>query len=199
VTVVQARRLAFGGSDLYAIEGRVGIPSTNEGLMIVPKGSTRKGYLLEPGTVLDLFPEYGGTGAAVELMAQVAVELPELRPLTQERLEQLPREDTDEVTLAVYGTHPMFGAPECVWLFTAYWDVDDILDREVLLIPPRYGVSENGSMYGRDLLRFNVGEVVDFEPLTWAAAYELTSVADHHEAVRYALSDLKGRDDAAAA
>ena len=198
-TIVGPRPLAFGGSDLYAIEGRIGIPRSNDGLMIVPKGSTKKGYLIPPRSVIDLFDGYGGTEAAVELTAQVQSALPELKPLTQERLEQLPRADTDEVTLAVYGTNGNWGAPESLWLFTTYWDVDDILDREILLVPPAYATSEAGSMFGRDLLRMNVGEVVGFEPLPWPAAYDLTMVADHHEAVRFALSDAKGRDDVAAA
>ena len=111
---------------------------------------------------------------------------PTLKKLTQERLEQLPGEGGGEgeiCSLAVFGGNPLFGAHDCLWLIGEYWPEDDICDRNVLLIRPEFGISEHGSCYGQDLLRNRaVGEVVGFEPITFAEAIGLCDL-DFEEAV----------------
>jgi hypothetical protein len=83
----------------------------------------------------------------------------------------------------VFGSNPLFGATDCLWLIGEYWPEDDICDRNVLLIRPEFGTSEHGSCYGRDLLRNRaLGEVVGFEPIPFDQAIKLCNL-DFDEAL----------------
>jgi hypothetical protein len=113
----------------------------------------------------------------------VVAEYPKLVNLTQARLEQLPARDSGVCSLAVFGSNPLFGAHDCLWLIGEYWPEDDICDTNVLLIRPEYGCSEPGSCYGRDLLNNRaLGEVVGFEPIPFGEAIALCNL-DFDEAL----------------
>jgi len=151
----------------------------SQGVAILPKGKRTKGFRVDPGKVIDVFG-----GWCVDEVSEFVAEMrgahyPELRNLTQERLEELPGEDQGPsvCSLAVFGSNPLFGATDCIWLIGEYWPEDDICDRNVLLIRPEFGTSEPGSCYGRDLLRNRaLGEIVGFEPISFSEAIELCNV-----------------------
>lgn len=171
VTLIITGENAFGSGIAIAREGKLFIGASG-GLAILPKGARSKGYRVDPAKVLDVFAGYSAELAA-ETVALVRAQYPQLRNLTQERLEQLPR-DSDVCSLAVFGSNPMWGAPDCLWLIGEYWPEDDICDTNVLLIRPEFGTSESGSCYGRDLLRNQaLGEVIGFEPIPFSQAIEL--------------------------
>jgi hypothetical protein len=174
VTLILGGENMIGSGMVIAREGRL-FQGSRGGIAILPKGKRSKGYRVEPDKVIDVLPGWVDNEAA-ELVAQVRSHYPSLVNLTQERLEQLPREGQgpEVCSLAVFGSNPLFGAKDCLWLIGEYWPEDDICDRNVLLIRPEFGVSESGSCYGRDLLRNRaLGEVVGFEPIPFGQAIEL--------------------------
>lgn len=85
--------------------------------------------------------------------------LPQLTELVKERLAQLPISSRD-CTLAVFCTWPLPHAtvPGAIWLLHSYLPGD--IAEGVLLVRSEAGVSEHGSVLGRELLRIG-GEIVD--------------------------------------
>ena len=82
----------------------------------------------------------------------------------------------------MFGTHrmPDGPAPASVWLIESYLAEDDIV-QGVLIIRPEHGFSENGSVYGKDLIGMG-GEVVDFAGVSFRDALALCD-KDHEEAL----------------
>jgi len=170
VTLILGGENMLGSQMLVAREGR--LFQGQRGLAVLPKGKRSKGYGVDPERVLDVFPGWCANVAEANVMA-VRHCYPELINLTQERLQQLPR-DSDTCSLALLGTNRVFGGADCIWLIGEYWPEDDICDTNVLLIRPQYGVSEHGSCYGRDLLSNRaLGEIVGFEPISFGEAVAL--------------------------
>ena len=183
VTLVLGGESMMGGGLVIAREGK--LFQGSQGVAILPKGKRTKGFRVDPGKVIDVFG-----GWCVDEVSEFVAEMrgahyPKLRNLTQERLEELPGEDQGPsvCSLAVFGSNPLFGATDCIWLIGEYWPEDDICDRNVLLIRPEFGTSESGSCYGRDLLRNRaLGEIVGFEPISFAEAISLCNI-DFDEAL----------------
>lgn len=186
VTLIYGGENMVGAGSINAWEGTL-FKGSSGNLAILPKGKRSKGYKVEADRVLDVLPGYN-VAEATEIVATVRGLYPELEPLTQEQLEALPGEDeTDMCSLAVFGSHPLFGSHDALWLIGEYWPSDDICDRSVLLIRPEHGCSEHGSIYGRDLLRnLAIGVVASFKPISFGEAVELCSL-DYDEAVAQAL------------
>jgi hypothetical protein len=187
VTVLVSGENAFGGGQVKAEEGR--IFRGTRGIAILPKGKTKNGHTL--ANVLDVFEGYGHTGDLGELVEQAKSHVPKLKPLTRERFAELPRPDlsTDQsppCTLAVYGSYPtpVGIAPASLFVFTEYEPEDDIVDG-MLYVSPEYGTSEHGSQYGSQMLSMNVGEVVDFEPISFREAIKLDD--DYDESIARVL------------
>jgi hypothetical protein len=180
VTLVQTGENMFGASMIVTREGK--LFDGSRGVAILPKGARKNGYGVDSSKLLAAFDGWVADQAK-EHVAGIRSLFPELKPLTQERLLELPGEGKGgDLTLAVFGTHTLFGAADCLFLLNEYWPEDDILDRGVLLIRPSHGESESGSFYGRDLLSMPVGEVVGFKPLSFKEGLELTNL-DHAEAL----------------
>ena len=174
VTLILGGENIVGSGLMVAREGRL-FESTNGRVAILPKGKRSRGYRVDPEKVIDLLPGWVADEAQ-GLVAQVRDLYPTLVNLTQERLEQLPREGQgpEVCSLAVFGSNRLFGATECIWLIGEYWPEDDICDRNVMLIRPEFGFSEHGSCYGRDLLSNRaLGEIVGFQPITFSEAIAL--------------------------
>lgn len=175
VTLVLGGENMLGSGMMIAREGKL-FRGSSGGIAILPKGKRTKGFRVDPSKVVDVFE-----GWVVDEVSAFVAEIrgahyPVLRNLTQERLEQLPGEDQgpEVCSLAVFGSNPLFGATDCLWLIGEYWPEDDICDRNVLLIRPEFGTSEHGSCYGRDLLRNRaLGEVVGFESISFSEAIGL--------------------------
>jgi len=74
---------------------------------------------------------------------------------------------------------PHATAPGAIWLLHSYLPGDDIAEG-VLLVRPELGVSEHGSVFGRQLLQLG-GEIVDAPVVPWREALRL--VDDDHAAV----------------
>jgi hypothetical protein len=175
----------FGAKMLLAREGTLFEGSTGA-LALMPKGARKKGIRIDPERVL-AYVDGWNTPELAERVEQVRARFPELRKLTRERLLELPRTKlgkSPDCTLCVFGTWqtPEGTATDAVWLIGEYEPEDDIVDGCVLLIRPRFGVSEHGSVFGRELLNAAVGEVVGFEPITFREALALTEI-DHDEAL----------------
>lgn len=187
VTLVQHGENFIGGGVLAAEEGR--LFKTSSGVLgILPKGKRSKGLRVKPDNVLDLIPGWAADEAA-KLVGQVREHMPTLRPLTQERLLELPS-NSDTISLCVFGEHhlPDSRQADALWLIRNYLRGDDIVEG-VLLCRPEHGVSENGSIWGRQLLGSNVGEVGGFSPITFAEAIELCD-ADFDEAYAQIMGAL---------
>jgi hypothetical protein len=187
VTLVQHGSNMLGAEMIRVQEGRL-FPG-RLGLAILPKGRRKKGFVVDPHKVLEVV-EGWDVGEAEERVMVVRSQFPQLRPLTQERLLELPRHGSGkDCSMAVFGSHPLFGSHDALWLVGEYWPTDDIVERCVLLLRPEHGYSESGSVFGSQLLNMPVGEVVDFEPIAWADALELTSM-EYDEAFARALPNV---------
>jgi len=178
VTLVQAGSNMFGGGLLNAQEGKL-FESTG-GLGILPKGARSKGFRVTPSKVLDVFPGYA-TADAVEMVSKVRAHFPKLTPLTQERFRELPFE-SETLSLCMFGTYrmPDTDCPGSIYLASNYMAEDDILEG-VVLLRPGHGFSEHGSVWGQQILRFSMGEVVGFEPISFAEGIHLCDL-DFEEA-----------------
>jgi hypothetical protein len=163
------RELACLSGTLHDLDGRPAI---------VPKGNRSRGYDLSGvargGRLLDVELGYSGGLALAERVATVRAELPNLRPLTRDRLQQLPVEGA-ECALAIFGTYLLLGeqVPGVIWLCHSYDPEFDIVDL-VLVVRPEHGTSEHGSAYGRDLLSMQVGEAPAFQGIPFGDALALT-------------------------
>lgn len=154
----------------------------------LPKGKRSKGFGLRAEDVLDLVKGYNGQAELTRRVQDVRARFPEVKALTQERLDALPSRSND-CTLGVFGTlHMPDGAicTDAVWLLDSYLNGEgnDIVEG-VLYVRPDVGISEHGSVYGRDLLRFG-GEIIDLPPTTLAQALAMTDW-DHDDLLAYIL------------
>jgi hypothetical protein len=182
VTLIGKGENFLGAPAIWAVEGRI-FPGSSGNLAILPKGSRKRGLRLRPSEIVDVLDGFDA-GAAQALALQAKAALPELKPLTLERLQELPPIEfgvSPDATLAVFGSYrlPDAEATDCVWLLHSY-DPEGIVEG-FLLIRPEHGVSEHGSVCSDVLLRLPVGEVVGFEPISFAAGVELTDL-DYDEA-----------------
>lgn len=185
VTLILGGENMLGSGMLVAREGR--LFKSPRGLAILPKGKRSKGFMVDPERVLDVF-EGWVTNVAEANVNAVRGMYPELRNLTQERLNHLPQHPAHpHCTMALLGRNPVFGGADCIWLIGEYWPDDDICETNVLLIRPEYGVSEHGSCYGQDLLRNRqLGEIIDFEPIPFGEAVKLCDL-DFDEAFEHVI------------
>ena len=189
VTLVWRGENVFGAGMLKAREGRLFEGNRTGQLALMPKGARRNGYVIDTAKVIDVLDGYAGVEAK-SLAEQVRAHFPKVRKLTRERLLELPGETDDRqpCKLALFGTHrlPDSETYDAIWLINSYWPDDDIVEG-VLLVRPEHGTSEHGSVYGQQLLHgLPVGEVVDFESLSWAEAVRLCEL-DFDEASAIAL------------
>ena len=183
VTLIQHGENMLGGGLLVAQEGKLFIGSSGFG--ILPKGARRHGFRVRPENVLDLFPGYS-TAAAVEMVAKVRSHFPILKPLTLERLKELPT-NSETLSLCMFGSYQMPDSTQAdaLYLASEYWPNDDILEG-VVLLRPETGISENGSAYGRQFLNGLFGEVEGFEPISFAEGLHLCNL-DFEEAYEQVL------------
>lgn len=168
VTLIAVGENMLGARAIVAREGKL-FAGSRAPVGILPKGKRTKGYVVNADDVLDILPGYAA-GDASGIIDGLVGKFPRLKPLTQERLEELPRESS-VCSMALFGSNRLWKAPDCIWLIGEYWPDDDICDTNVLLIRPEYAFSESGSCYGRELLANRaLGEVVDFEPISFGEA-----------------------------
>ena len=186
VTLVRTGENMVGGGLFVAQEGK--LFATPSGLGILPKGARSKGFRVQPEKVLDVFPGYD-TDSAIEVVGRVRSYFPQVRQLTQERLEEMPSqygETSHALGLCLFGTYRMPDGhqTDALVLMGEYDKENDIVDGGVVLLRPSVGVSEHGSAYGRDLLHTHVlGEVVGYEPISFAEGIELCNL-EFEEAYR---------------
>lgn len=173
VTIVQTGGNVMGAGLINAQEGK--LFEGQGGLGILPKGARSKGFRVDPRKVLDVLPGYS-TEEAAKLVRAARDHFPVVKPLTQERLNELPA-NSDTLSLCVFGTYPMpdTPAPGSIYLVSNYMSEDDIIEG-VLLIRPEYGVSEHGSVWGRALARGRFGEVVGYDPISFAEGLRLCNM-----------------------
>jgi hypothetical protein len=186
VTVVMHGENMIGGASITAIEGTLK-RGRSARYMILPKRKRTNGYRVDPANVLDIFPGYSAD-AAKALMEQARSHFPKLRQLTPERLEELPFESST-VSLCLFGSYHMPDdiQRDAIVLAAEYDKENDIVDGGVVLVRPQYGVSEHGSVYGQYLLHWKLGEVVDFQPISFAEALALCEL-DFDEAYARVIS-----------
>jgi hypothetical protein len=151
------------GENLLGARAIVASPGTifkGSRLGLLPKGKRRHGFAISADRILDVEAGFAGVEVLRQRVAAVRATLPQLRELTLQRLARLPTHGRD-CTLAVFGTWrlPQTTAPGAIWLLHSYLPGDDIAEG-VLLVRSAAGVSEHGSVLGRELLRIG-GEIVD--------------------------------------
>jgi len=184
VTIVRTGTNMMGCGLLVAQEGK--LFEGSQGYAILPKGARKKGYRVNPDEVLAVIDGYR-TDIALAMCETVTNRLPKLDKLTQERLESLPAPGSSEVgtpvSLAVFGTWrmPDGDCPGAIWLCGEYDKEHDIVDGCVILLRPEHGESEHGSVYGRQLLSGQFGEIVGFQPMPFGDAVKLCNL-DFEEA-----------------
>lgn len=188
VTVITWGENMFGARMIKAHEGRV--KDVGGRLAWMPKGARTRGFYLNAGKVLAWYDGWN-TDLAAEGNRIVTEFFPKLEPLTLDDLLALPSssDERNHPKLAVFGTNPIFEAPSCVWLIGSYDPDDDIVDDSVLLIDSRFGVSEHGSSYGQQLLRFPVGVITGWKGCTFREALRLCDVS-HEEALRTVFANV---------
>lgn len=179
VTLVQTGENMLGGGLLVAQEGKL-FSGSQGGFGILPKGARSKGYRVRSDKVLDVFHGYA-TEQAVELAKFVRSHFPQVKPLTQERLRELPT-NSETLSLCMFGSYRMPDSTQtdALYLASEYWPEDDILEG-IVLLRPETGVSEHGSAYGRQFVNGLFGEVVNFEPISMAEGFHLCEL-DFEEA-----------------
>lgn len=179
VTLIQAGQNMLGGGILAAQEGKL-FTSSRGGYGILPKGARKKGYRVKPEETLDVLMGYS-TAEAVELVQRVRSRFPQLKALTQDRLKELPT-NSETLSLCMFGSYRMPDATQtdALYLASEYWPQEDIIEG-VVLLRPSVGVSENGSAYGRQFVNGLFGEVVGFEPISFAEGIHLCNL-DFEEA-----------------
>lgn len=179
VTLVQSGENYIGGRLLNAQEGK--LFTGTRGYGILPKGARSKGFVVRPEKVVDVLPGYA-TDEAVKLVAEVRAKLPVLKPLTQERLDELPY-SSQTLSLCLFGGYatPEGVQPDAIYLASGYYGQEDDIVEGVVLLRPEYGFSEHGSIYGKQLLGLPMGEVVGFQPISFAEGIKLCDV-DYDEA-----------------
>lgn len=174
VTLVKAGENMIGGGVIVAHEGTLMIGGSGH-VMLLPKRARRKGYGIDYKGLLDVIPGYS-TAKAQGLVVQAREHFPKLRKITPERLQEMPS-NSSTLSLCAFGTHRLPDSEQVDALFLAceYMASEDIVDASVLLVRPEHGVSEHGSMWGRQLMD-SFGEVEGFEPISFAEGLELCNV-----------------------
>lgn len=172
VTIVKHGSNMIGGEMIVAQEGTVF--AVNGGFALLPKRARTKGYRI--GSLLDMFPGYSAAEAQA-VVDKVRSHFPQLKPLTQERLNELPS-NSETLTLCAFGSYRMPDSTQAdaIVLVGEYLREDDILDGGVVLMRPEYGVSEHGSFYGQQLLGGRFGEVVGYQPISFAEGLHLCNL-----------------------
>lgn len=179
VTLVRTGDNVLGGGLLVAEEGKLFQSASGFGLL--PKGARSKGWRIYPEKVLDVFPGYD-SASAVEVAGRVREHFPKLKPLTRERLEELPT-NSETLSLCLFGTYQMPDSAQCdaLYLASEYWPEDDIVEG-IVLLRPQHGFSESGSRYGDQLVYKDIlGVVEGFEPISFAEGIHLCNL-DFEEA-----------------
>lgn len=188
VTYLRAASGTYGATSIIAEEGTVFETSRSDCIVaILPKGKRTNGHGITASmNILDCIDGYK-TAELERRVQEVRARFPQLKKLTQERLNALPSR-SNICSLAVFGTHrmPDATATDAVWLLHSYQngDGDDIVEG-VLFVRPDVGFSEHGSVYGRDLLRFG-GEIIDAPEVTLAQAMAMTDW-DHDDVLAHIL------------
>lgn len=179
VTLVQAGETMLGARLLIAQEGKL-FTSSRGGYGILPKGARSKGFKVREDELLDVLPGYDTAGAEA-YVRMVRQHFPTLGPLTLERLKELPT-NSEELRMCAFGSYrmPDSTATDALYLFSEYWPEEDIVEG-VLLIRPEHGFSEHGSAYGRQFYGGHFGEVLGFEPISFAEGIHLCNL-DFEEA-----------------
>ncbi len=169
VTLLRVGENMLGARAIVASPGTIFRGSR---LALLPKGKRRHGFGISADSVLDVEPGYAGVEVLRQRVAAVRATLPQLTELTTERLVQLPMRSRD-CTLAVFCTWrlPHTTTAGAIWLLRSYLPSADIAEG-VLLVRPEAGVSEHGSVLGRQLLQLG-GEIVDAPVVSWREALEL--------------------------
>jgi hypothetical protein len=172
ITFLRETQGMVGAVSIYAEEAKI-FKGQSGNLAFLPKGKRSKGFRLDPDKILDVVEGYGGTSLLRTRVEAAQAQLPTLRPLTKERLLELPR-SSQTCSMAVMGNWGIDAKTyTAIWFLSEYDPDDDIVDG-VLCVHPLTGTSEHGSVYGRDLLRVG-GEIVDFEPITYKEAIDRTN------------------------
>lgn len=174
VTLIQVGGNMMGAGVIAEQEGKL-FHGSGDTLGILPKGARSKGYRVDPDKVLDVLPGYSAADAA-EMVRRVRDHFPKLKPLTQERLNGLPS-NSETLSLCVFGSYrmPDSTATDALYLLSEYMREDDIVEG-VLLIREEHGFSEHGSVWGRTLVGGRFGEVVGFEPISFAEGIHLCNL-----------------------
>lgn len=160
------------GANSINIEEATLYPSNSGGIAYLPKGKRTKGFKLNPDRVLDYVEGYNGQAELIRRVEEITAKLPRLTELTQERLNSLSGRG-NTCTLAVFGHFRLDNPSEqALWLIHSYIKEDDIAEG-VLIVPAFAGFSENGSSFGKDLLRVG-GEIVGFQPVSFKEAISWT-------------------------
>jgi hypothetical protein len=190
VTMLLSGKTMFGAALVTVEEATIFAASGRSGCAFgyLPKGKRSRGFGLQPERVLDVVEGYGGRTVLTERLAAVQARFPKLVALTVDRLLDLPERGND-CTLAVFGRWSLpgcDGTSAALWLLHSYLREDDIVEG-VLYLPAGVGVSEHGSVYGRDLLGVG-GEVVGFAPWTLRDAIAWTGV-DHADVLARVVAE----------
>lgn len=179
VTIIVVGENYFGAKLVHAREGS--LLEYQGKVAFLPKGNRTRGNVLQSKNVIDIIDGFSGS-TAIALAQRVKNRLPILKPLTQERLNELPEagpngERPDMCTLCTFGTWQTAEgtASMAIHIANEYDRENDIVDN-CLLIPPSVGTSEHGSEYGHNLLRASIGEVVGFQPISFQQALDLTDL-----------------------
>jgi len=174
VTIVRHGENMLGGEMLKAIEGTILMHDGK--VAMIPKRGRTKGHYVPVDKVLAVYPGYCAKDVQATANA-VRETFPKLQRLTQERLNAMPEvmPEGGLLTLCVFGSYRMPDgvASDALVLMGEYDAENDIVDGGVVLLRPEHGVSEHGSVYGRYLLSWDMGEVLNYEPITFARALEL--------------------------
>ncbi|HSE44245.1 MAG TPA: hypothetical protein VLA89_02840 [Gemmatimonadales bacterium] len=186
VTLVETGENMFGGGLLVAQEGK--LLSGSYGFGILPKGARTKGFKVQSERVLDVFPGYA-TEEAVQLVGKVRRHFPQVSELTYDRLKELPT-NSETLGLCMFGSYRMPDSTQtdALYLASEYWPEDDIVEG-VVLLRPEHGTSEHGSAYGRQFVQGNFGEVIGYEPISFAEGLHLCNL-DFEEAYDQIIGKL---------
>ncbi len=173
VTILRQGISMVGATLVVAEEGRISVSDRSpSGYAFLEKGKRTNATVLRPETVLAVKNGYGKFDAFAEMVDYARRQVPVLTELTVEVLSSLPSHG-DTIRVVALGTWTSPDGqkvPGALWLLHSYMAEDDIAEGVLLLPPSAHGVSEHGSIYGRDLLRWNVGHAADVPPVSCATA-----------------------------
>jgi hypothetical protein len=173
----------FGLQVLEAVEG-VLILRKNPRYGLLAEDSLTRGLPFDVERVLDVEPGYDNARAMGRRVDEVRASLPDVGPLTDERLLELPERaaDPEQIGLAVFASECGDGniGTGAIWLLHSYQPDDDIATGYVIL-RGEDGVSRTESVRGTNLLARG-GEILDPPQLSLADAIGLGALP-YHEAL----------------